>query len=132
MDPLTYPAARPLDRVPRVPPRTSSFDITESAAPLTCANTDAQVIRFSGVPDAVDLAAHTFPVIFSFVNEMGVLLGEVTVGPGIPYHAQVRALVILARNAIAGSNGVASAIGKWARERPAHAPGESPAQWTAP
>jgi hypothetical protein len=113
----SYPAARPERQetsAPRVAPR---YEILESSPPLTCTNADALVIQFSGLPDGIDLSAHTWPAIFTFQDGMGVELGEVTVGPGVPYSSQVSARRVLARNAIAGSPAVAAAVGKWTRER---------------
>ena len=112
-----YPAARP-DRqdtsAPRAAPR---YEVIESSPPLTCTNADALVIQFSGLPDGIDFSAHTFPAVFTLQDEMGVELGEVTVGPGVPYSSLLSARRVLARNAIAGSPAVASAVGKWTRRR---------------
>jgi hypothetical protein len=127
-----FPEAREHRGGPAAVSAAPRYDVIESATPLTCANTDAQVIRFSGKPDAIDLAAHTFPVIFTFLNEMDVELGEVTVGPGVPYSSHISALVVQARNAIAGSNGIASVVGKWARGRPASPDANMKEPWVAP
>jgi hypothetical protein len=132
MNPHGYPEPRDVRYSSDYPSRAPKYEVVESAPPLVCANAAAQVIRFSGSPDSIDLSAVLFPVIFTLQNDMGVTLGEVTVGPGIPYTSNLGAMLVLARNAIAGSNATASAIGKWTRERqgspdPTHEPG-----WVAP
>lgn len=112
-----YPAARPEARGDGTPRIAKRYEAIESSAEITCADTDTAVHIFSGRPDAIDLAAHTFSAVFTFQDEMGRELGEMLVPAGAVYLSHISCNRVLARNAVAGSVAVVQVLGKWTTAR---------------
>ena len=85
------------------------------ASPLTTlADTNSELIRFSGRPDSITLSAQAFGALFVFQDFLGRTITELHVPAGGTQESYLAADRVSARNAVAGSNSIAQAVGKWA------------------
>lgn len=83
-------------------------------AEITCADTEAEVFRFSGRPDTIFLSARSFPAIVVLTDR----LNRERTTLLVPVNASIETFVardtVRARNAIAGSAAIITVVGKWA------------------
>lgn len=98
------------------PSAVQKYERAESSALTTLGNTNAELIAFSGHPDTVVLTAQAFGAIFVLQDYMQRTITELHVPAGGTQESFVRARRVMARNAVADSNAVVFAVGKWADE----------------
>ena len=118
----TYPAPRPPRGAEGAPVLDQFLTYEALATATTLGDTDTEIGRFSGVPDSIVLTSSAFGALFTLRrrgSESGTLI-RVLVGDTVETH--LARDVVLARNAVAGSNAVVSVVGKWAAREPASTP----------
>jgi hypothetical protein len=82
---------------------------------VTLGNALAELIRFSGFPDRIELWIRDNDAIVAMVDEHGRDPREVLAPVGVFYEPNVRARAVWARNAVAGVVARVQAVGKWRR-----------------
>lgn len=90
----------------------STFQGTQGYKTLT--DTEAEIMRFSGCPDRIELWVLDNPAIVRFTDEQGRPLATIQIEAGVFYEPQIRAHAIHASNATAGLNARLQVVGKWA------------------
>jgi len=112
-DPLNRPPDREQEskRGPNVSGRFERYE--GPATEQTLADTDAVIFRFSGYPDAIDLTARAFPAMFTLQDFLGHPESPIIVQVGQTVRTNISRPVVVARNAIAGSNALVGVTGKW-------------------
>jgi hypothetical protein len=117
MHPATFPPAR--RRAPGVSARSAEkYERQHSSGQVTAADTDAELVRFSGQPDTILLTCHENGAVFTLQDRLGRDPTEVLVPADNSIETHFAAEVVLVRNHAAGSNAHVCAIGKWAEEGP--------------
>jgi len=108
-----YPVPR--TRLAALPPAApEKFDRYESNGETTLADTIADVITFSGRPDSITLQARAFPALVTLTDRLNQETHTILVQVGAPVDTRISRERVRAQNAIAGSNAVLNAVGKWA------------------
>ncbi|MFZ1057788.1 MAG: hypothetical protein WAP47_01210 [Candidatus Rokuibacteriota bacterium] len=90
---------------------------SEQVTPGYVSITDAlaELIRFSGCPDRVEIWVRDNDAIVAMVDEQGRDGREVLVPVGVFYEPGVHCRAVWARNAISGLTARVQAVGKWRR-----------------
>lgn len=108
-----YPQAR--SRGPAGPlPLAEVYERIQGFGPTTQGDASAVLGTFSGRPDSIVLTSYTHGALFVLTDRLDRELDVIHVPAGSIHETHVRADRVYARNAIAGSNALASAHGKWA------------------
>lgn len=89
------------------------FPRYESSGEVTCGDTLVDVHTFSGFPDNIDLMTRSFPAIVRLASKLGEETSDILVPVGTVIQTGISRPLVRARNAIAGSNAVLVAVGKW-------------------
>jgi hypothetical protein len=97
-----------------LPNATPKYERAEAGPLTTSADTDAECASFSGHPDTIVLSAQAFGAIFTLQDFMRRAITELHVPAGGTQESFVRARRVMVRNAVAGSNAIVMAVGKWA------------------
>jgi hypothetical protein len=92
------------------------YERAESSPLTTITDTNARLIEFSGYPDSIDLSAQAFGAIFVLMDHERRTITEYHVPAGQAHVTYFRAFRVEVRNAVAGSNAIVMAVGKWAEE----------------
>lgn len=97
-----------------LPNATPKYERAEGGALVTATNTAAECASFSGHPDTIVLSAQAFGLIFTLQDFMQRDICDLHVPAGGTQESYVRARRVMVRNAVADSNGLGMAVGKWA------------------
>jgi len=110
-----YPQPRPRD--PGAPaPGVEQFDRHESTQGFVAVgDTLADIIRFSGKPDSIEIDVETFDAIFSFTDRPARSEDLITIRAGQSKELRISADVVRARNRVGGSVASIQVVGKWQR-----------------
>jgi hypothetical protein len=109
-----YPVARPRWR--GAPPQLAQkFQRYESTtAEVTLGDNDADVISFSGRPDAISVTARTFGALVKLTDRLGRETSYIEIPTGQPVWLPISREKVIAKNLVAGSNAVIFVTGAWA------------------
>jgi hypothetical protein len=97
-----------------LPNATPKYERAEGGALVTSADAAAECASFSGHPDTIVLTSQAFGAIFTLQDFMRRDICDLHVPAGGTQESFVRARRVMVRNAVAGSNALAMAVGKWA------------------
>jgi hypothetical protein len=97
-----------------LPNATPKYERAEGGTLVTSADTAAECASFSGHPDTIVLSAQAFGAIFTMQDYMRRDICDLHVPAGGTQESYIRARRVLVRNAVAGSNAIVMAVGKWA------------------
>jgi hypothetical protein len=111
----TFPAARQRPRLQGTPLELRYERIESTRGFVTLGDADADVIRFSGQVDAVDVWVETFGAVLTFCDRDNVEVDTITLRVGQTYASRFACSTVRARNAVGGSNATVQCVGKWAR-----------------
>lgn len=114
-----YPALRPERDAPASGgvglPTATHYEGTDGA--VTLGATDAEIIRFSGVPDTITLSAFVQDALVTLTDDLGRDGHTIRIPAGTPVEAPVQRRVVVAREVAAGA--LLHVVGYWApRGRP--------------
>jgi hypothetical protein len=102
-------------RAPGAPPTASpKYERAESSSLTTATDADTELVTFSGHPDTVQLSAQAFAAVFTLQDFMRRTVTEIHTPIGSSQETFVRCRRVMVRNAVAGSNAIVMAVGKWA------------------
>lgn len=85
--------------------------------PQTLADTDTELIRFSGRPDQITLSARAFGALVTLSDRVSRETHFVAVQAGETINSDISREIVTARNLLAGSNCILHVTGKWALPR---------------
>jgi hypothetical protein len=83
---------------------------------ITLTDSDADIIRFSGEVDSVEIMVETFGAIVTLTDRDNVEVDTITLRVNTTYTARYACSVVRARNAVGGSNATMQVIGRWAKQ----------------
>lgn len=112
-----YPEPRVRAALPAAP-LSDRFERWETSAGfLALTDTLADVLRFSGQPDAIELWIEDNDAVLQFTDRAGADLESITVRAGQFYEPRIPCSVVRGRNETAGLTARVQIVGKWAKLR---------------
>jgi hypothetical protein len=108
-----FPRCRCDARPPSSGRTAERYGRAEASAVTTAADTDTELVHFSGRVDTVTLTAHDFAAVFILRDDTGRELVEYFVDAFGVHESHVACNRVSVRNHVAGSAAHVQAVGKW-------------------
>lgn len=112
-----FPAARARGGDAPAPGAVEKYERYETNGETTLGDTLADVIMFSGQPDAITASARAFSALIVLTDRTDRETDLILVPAGTTVDLRISRDRVRARNAVAASNAVLNVVGKWAAPR---------------